>query len=142
MEQVWFPGAHGDVGGGYPESTMANGALQWMLNRVREAGLELDAKVVRALPLSYNACGLLHDSRTKFYRLLREQHRTIGGDRTIQTEFFHRSVVERWAADPTYRPPSLAPHASRLDEFACSLSTADLEVFSVQRTDAGGLTTS
>ena len=36
-KQVWFPGVHSDVGGGYPESEsgLADLALDWMLS---EAG--------------------------------------------------------------------------------------------------------
>jgi len=40
-EEVWFPGAHADVGGGYPERGLAEGALQWMLDQARAAGLHL-----------------------------------------------------------------------------------------------------
>jgi len=39
--QSLFPGAHGDVGGGYPladrESGLADGALQWMIDRLKRA---------------------------------------------------------------------------------------------------------
>ena len=36
--QVWFPGGHGDVGGGKPETGLSDGALRWMVE-------ELDATV-------------------------------------------------------------------------------------------------
>jgi uncharacterized protein (DUF2235 family) len=41
LKQVWFPGVHGDVGGGYPEaeSGLSKIALQWMLNEAINAGL-------------------------------------------------------------------------------------------------------
>jgi uncharacterized protein (DUF2235 family) len=43
VEQVWFAGAHGDVGGGYParESLLSNIPLAWMLGRLRVEGLLL-----------------------------------------------------------------------------------------------------
>jgi uncharacterized protein (DUF2235 family) len=41
VEQVWFAGAHSDVGGGYPESGLSDGALLWMLERAGEAGLTI-----------------------------------------------------------------------------------------------------
>ncbi|MFK7837065.1 MAG: DUF2235 domain-containing protein [Sulfitobacter sp.] len=45
LEQVWFPGAHGDVGGqlgGYEAARpLANIPLVWMLERAGECGLEL-----------------------------------------------------------------------------------------------------
>ncbi len=44
IKQVWFPGVHADVGGGYPEaeSGLAKVALAWMLGEAREAGLLTD----------------------------------------------------------------------------------------------------
>jgi uncharacterized protein (DUF2235 family) len=42
LEQVWFPGAHADVGGGYAERGLAEISLQWMLDRARAVGLEID----------------------------------------------------------------------------------------------------
>lgn len=44
LKQVWFPGVHCDVGGGYPESEsgLANVALEWMLDEAEEVGLEVD----------------------------------------------------------------------------------------------------
>jgi uncharacterized protein (DUF2235 family) len=40
LKQVWFPGVHSDVGGGYPEaeSGLSKIALQWMLNEAINAG--------------------------------------------------------------------------------------------------------
>jgi uncharacterized protein (DUF2235 family) len=45
LKQVWFPGAHGDVGGGYPEAQSAPSkvALKWMLDEAKAAGLLVDA---------------------------------------------------------------------------------------------------
>jgi uncharacterized protein (DUF2235 family) len=44
LRQVWFPGAHGDVGGGYreAESGLSKIALQWMLYEAEAAGLLVD----------------------------------------------------------------------------------------------------
>ena len=44
LKQVWFPGVHCDVGGGYPEpeSGLSKIALQWMIEEARRAGLLLD----------------------------------------------------------------------------------------------------
>ena len=45
--QVLFPGAHGDVGGGYPtgnrESDLSNGALKWMLAQLSLVGVRFMA---------------------------------------------------------------------------------------------------
>lgn len=44
VKQVWFPGVHSDVGGGYPEeeSGLAKIALEWMLDEAEPAGLLVD----------------------------------------------------------------------------------------------------
>jgi uncharacterized protein (DUF2235 family) len=44
LRQVWFPGVHCDVGGGYPEkeSGLSKVALEWMLEEAEEKGLLVD----------------------------------------------------------------------------------------------------
>ena len=36
LRQVWFPGAHSNVGGGYPDQGMANITLAWMMAQVEQ----------------------------------------------------------------------------------------------------------
>jgi uncharacterized protein (DUF2235 family) len=44
LKQVWFPGVHSDVGGGYPEaeSGLSKHALEWMVREAAAAGLLID----------------------------------------------------------------------------------------------------
>jgi uncharacterized protein (DUF2235 family) len=51
LKQVWFPGVHCDVGGGYPEaeSGLSKIALEWMLEEAEAAGLLIDAARRREL---------------------------------------------------------------------------------------------
>jgi uncharacterized protein (DUF2235 family) len=44
LQQVWFPGVHCDVGGGYPEVTcgLSKFPLQWMIEEAKAAGLLVD----------------------------------------------------------------------------------------------------
>jgi uncharacterized protein (DUF2235 family) len=44
IQQVWFPGVHRDVGGGYPEvdSGLSKYALEWMAREAVKAGLLID----------------------------------------------------------------------------------------------------
>jgi uncharacterized protein (DUF2235 family) len=43
VEQVWFPGVHSDVGGGYANSEIADLSLRWMLARTMcNSGLRID----------------------------------------------------------------------------------------------------
>ncbi len=52
LKQVWFPGVHSDVGGGYPEaqSGLSKNALRWMLEEAQIHGLKVNqAKVTEVL---------------------------------------------------------------------------------------------
>ena len=53
--EVWFPGSHCDVGGGFPEleSGMSKYALQWMADEAQKAGLLLNgARLSQVLGLA------------------------------------------------------------------------------------------
>jgi uncharacterized protein (DUF2235 family) len=39
ISQVIFPGNHSNVGGGYPETGLSDGTLEWMLSRLTQQGL-------------------------------------------------------------------------------------------------------
>jgi len=43
VEQVWFPGTHGDVGGGGARCGLSDLALHWMADEVGDVGVRLDA---------------------------------------------------------------------------------------------------
>ena len=42
MVQMWFPGVHSNIGGGYVKDGMANVALRWMVGHSECHGLEVD----------------------------------------------------------------------------------------------------
>ena len=49
LKQVWFPGVHCDVGGGYPEaeSGLSKFALEWMVREAALVGLLIDLAETR-----------------------------------------------------------------------------------------------
>jgi uncharacterized protein (DUF2235 family) len=51
LMQVWFPGVHSDVGGGYPEaeSGLSKYALEWMASEAQKAGLLIDRRKLNLL---------------------------------------------------------------------------------------------
>jgi uncharacterized protein (DUF2235 family) len=119
VQQVWFAGAHSDVGGGYPEHGLSDLALDWMLAAAQTAGLEIDGGVVGKLPTAPDSKQKVHDSKSAIYTFSGAD-RTVGGTK-FKTEYFHKSIVERWrdgAIDGKYRPKPLQPHAVRLDALA------------------------
>jgi len=67
IRQVWFAGAHSDVGGGYPERRLADIPLRWMADEAIAAGLELDeATLPQAAGLDPLAAQ--HESRVNWSR--------------------------------------------------------------------------
>ncbi len=52
VEQRWFPGAHADIGGGYPSRKVSDLALAWMMQNAAACGLGLDPT---AMPRITNA---------------------------------------------------------------------------------------
>jgi glutathione S-transferase len=105
VEQVWFVGAHADVGGGYPESEsrLSDVALQWLMQKVAGVGVKLATPLSR-VPNCNCGTQAIHKPWDKApFELLPKSMRTP----TIE-DSFHVSVIERWKSDPTYRPKALA----------------------------------
>jgi uncharacterized protein (DUF2235 family) len=42
IEQVWFAGAHSNVGGGYPKQGMSLVAFEWMMRKAENVGRQAD----------------------------------------------------------------------------------------------------
>lgn len=110
LRQVWFCGAHADVGGSQkPDrdgSRVSDLPLHWMIKEARTHGLSIEAHLPREL--TDNPRADIHPSRRRFYRLRGEHHRPI--DHGKGEVLIHRSVKERWQADRKYRPENLAAY--------------------------------
>lgn len=39
VQQLWFPGSHSDVGGGYKDARLSDYALFWMIEKAKDSGL-------------------------------------------------------------------------------------------------------
>jgi len=111
IRQVWFVGAHADVGGGYSadESRLSDIALEWMMKQLAEVGVRL------ATPLTYAPEPLIgpaiHQPWSKApFALLPRSPRQV-----TSTDTIHDSVLRRWKADASYRPSALNAVAGNLD---------------------------
>ena len=132
IDQVWFPGVHCDVGGGYPEieAGLSAIALQWMTGHAEAAGLIIDPAMKAVVLPAQNtpgseyvapfAGGPPHESLTGLWWILeylpkRYQdpaagfatrwilHR--GRPRTVpENSKIHTSVFERMRLVPGYSP--------------------------------------
>jgi len=64
IRQVWFPGVHSDIGGGYSDKAFGDVVLDWMLDVASSLGLVLrDDYVARELRPNHSA--KLHNSLTR-----------------------------------------------------------------------------
>jgi uncharacterized protein (DUF2235 family) len=68
VEQIWFPGVHSDIGGGYAGTGLSDLAFRWIATRASDCGLELKPGVLSRY--AGDCLGELHDSMTWFYRLM------------------------------------------------------------------------
>ena len=65
LEQVWFPGVHCDVGGGYPSSGLADASFLWMVDKAKACGLKFRKYgLAVGATLAPDPLGKLHDSYT------------------------------------------------------------------------------
>ena len=115
MKQVWFAGAHSDIGGSYkPDNdgnVMSDNALGWMINQVSDFDLTVEHHIVDGL-CDNSAMASLHNSRRSFYRIKSKHYRSL--DHGQGEVLFHNSVKKRWDNDSKYRPKNLKAY---IDEF-------------------------
>jgi hypothetical protein len=69
-EQKWFPGVHGDVGGGHKFTGLSDCALEWMANCAERHGMKVDLNLVK---------DDLHDPDVWSGRVSQEVFRSGGG---------------------------------------------------------------
>lgn len=113
IKQVWFAGAHSDIGGNYQRDRdgglISDAALEWMLDEAAQHGLSIEPHVRDSL--CYHAGSSIHNSYRKFYRVKKRLYRPINhGHGPV---LIHRSVQQRWQQDAGYRPKNLEAY---LDE--------------------------
>jgi uncharacterized protein (DUF2235 family) len=104
LEQVWFTGAHSDVGGGEPDDLPGTTALSditlgWMMSKAGSLGLQFAADVAMPLDTAL-ALDTFHESWKVVCGV--PIRRTIAKDASIAN-----SVPIRCAGDPTWRPQNL-----------------------------------
>lgn len=100
VQQVWFAGAHSDIGGGYHERGLSDCASHWMLGEADKLGLQFEAHLVDIV--HPDPGDKQHNERKGIYLARAEQQRTILGP-------VHRSVKQRWDLNAhNYRKKSKA----------------------------------
>ena len=113
VQQVWFAGVHSDVGGGYPEHGLSDLALNWILDCLQTAGAEPDPAVIKSLGTKPDPMQKTHNSLKGLF-VVDTFDRQIGTTQ-FKTEYLHRSLIQKWRDDKSYRPKPLAPLKERLE---------------------------
>jgi uncharacterized protein (DUF2235 family) len=124
-QERYFPGEHGAVGGGGDIRGLSDGALAWVLQGAKRAGLELDTvSGTRIQSIAPNPLAPLNNIRNPrpdllsvtLYQLKRDR---VGPDQLWQVS---SSVLRRWKADASqleekvlYRPATLQKLKRELD---------------------------
>ena len=108
LVQVWFPGVHADVGGGYPDDSLAFVPLCWMIEEAEAKGLQFECTIVDAYHAMASPTGRLYDSRSGTGALWRYQPRDAQVLMGAKIKpLVHGSVVTRMTYGNGYAPISL-----------------------------------
>ena len=105
IKQVWFPGVHSDVGGGYPERHHSDVALKWMVDQAKERGLLIkqDRDCEYQIDLKKN----IHDSALKILGVdidVEERQAPVTAECVPRV---HCSVLEKMKQNNDYQPLAL-----------------------------------
>jgi hypothetical protein len=112
VNEVWFPGVHTNVGGGYAEEGLSNIALAWVVSQAVEAGLPTQAQYINGW-YGENAIGRGRDSYGEFLKkfwLIGELARRVFVGKmnrvVMDHQLIHSDVFERiqHAGEESYLP--------------------------------------
>jgi hypothetical protein len=100
LQQVWFRGAHADIGGGYPRHDLSDIPLRWMIDAMSQHGLHFGSEA--KTNLVPNPVATLHDELIReptwnFFGSWPRWHPVPGHDESDQSSTLHPSVIERAA---------------------------------------------
>ena len=103
VKQVWFPGVHTDVGGGYEEQELSDVSLVWMASEAQQQGL----LILPGDPVKLNpkADGKMHDSREGFSRFLCKKQVRSWDSATRGKPTLHQSILLRTLAQDNESKP-------------------------------------
>jgi uncharacterized protein (DUF2235 family) len=110
VEQVWFGGAHTDVGGGFWEAGFSDIALEWMAQKALQHGiwLYLHSRRYWNFCIAPDATDMFHSPRMGWSRIFKAGIRETIWDGQAYQVFgpprIHESVLERARQEPAYRP--------------------------------------
>lgn len=107
VKQVWFPGAHSDVGGGNGNTNNSSISLNWIAEGAKTSGLEFDAAFWSVVQRDISTLGPISTSPPGVWRLAGSVQRDMSGN-PGGTECIHPSAITREQDfTPKYNPENL-----------------------------------
>ena len=103
VKQIWFPGCHSDVGGGYREIGLSDGSLAWLAQEADAQGLAFDPGLRAQIKPNYQ--DLLHNSLSDVFKLLPSKPRAFPALDTGDAGSLHPSVTDRRKTPPITQMP-------------------------------------
>lgn len=100
--ELWFPGVHSDVGSGYPNCDLSNGALKWMMKESANVGLEFRDSIEQTI--KNDPLGVMHNSYRGASAKLRSRPRNIPAMIPENHKQFHKSSIKRQKISPIAYP--------------------------------------
>ncbi|WEM43816.1 DUF2235 domain-containing protein [Photobacterium sp. DA100] len=94
MSQLWFPGVHSDIGGGYKEDGLSNIALIWMIDELQKVATDLQWHSNMIAQVIPNPADELHNSHVGMMKVLVTAPRNIPCF-AQQAASFHESALSR-----------------------------------------------
>jgi uncharacterized protein (DUF2235 family) len=127
VKQVWFEGAHADVGGGYAETGLSDTALLWMAREAHAQGLVFDADLLTRYvnsgsdPIRHNPLNLLYKADNLVLRLKPQPSfdhglRVLTNPKALSVRVASSAVNH--FQEGSYAPPNLAALAAQTNGFA------------------------
>jgi len=96
-KEVWFPGVHSDVGGGYADTDLSHGALKWMIGQSQGVGLAIRDGVLDSI--ASNPLGKMHNSYKGLFTKMRSRPRNIPA-MVADDQQYHESAIMRQQHSP------------------------------------------
>src|SRR5262245_13081903 len=91
ISQVWFAGVHANVGGGYPDDSLAHVPLHWVMVEAHNRGLVFQKNKFTSIQAAAVASGPMHDSRRGIGGYYRYNPRNI--QKLIKDDFRDVTIV-------------------------------------------------
>lgn len=148
ISQVWFAGVHANIGGGYPDDSLAYVPLYWIINESRKRGLNFQYGKLPRTEVTRASTGRIYDSRRglggyyrynprKMTKLIDDKFREVCIDRPK----IHESVFERMRSGDDRYAPFVLPEkyavvktdGSIVDGFVESLSQSQARAVEQER---------